>query len=123
MMPPLPALAAALTAFQTALADPQRTQRRMLADILAANRDTLYGRRHGFARIGCYETSPRTVPVAAYEDLRPLIERTAARARGLLTTEAVVCFEETGGSTGGAKPVPYTESLYAAFRRAVLPCR
>lgn len=121
MMPPLPALAAALTAFQTALADPQRTQRRMLADILAANCGTLYGRRHGFARIGCYEDFARAVPVAAYEDLRPLIERTATGGHGLLTAEAVVCFEETGGSTGGAKSVPYTESLYAAFRRAVLP--
>ena len=80
MMPPLPALAAALTAFQTALADPQRTQRRMLADILAANRDTLYGRRHGSRASAVMKTSPAPCPLAPYEDLPPA-DRTHGGAR------------------------------------------
>ncbi|UOP01639.1 GH3 family domain-containing protein [Kingella potus] len=78
-------------------------------------------RRHGFARIRSYEDFARALPVSDYDALRTLIGRTAAGESGLLAAEEVVCFEETGGSTGGAKAVPYTAGLYAAFRRAVLP--
>ncbi|UOP01640.1 hypothetical protein [Kingella potus] len=41
-MPPIPGLDAALARFQTALSDPQRTQRRILDGILRANCGTLY---------------------------------------------------------------------------------
>ncbi|EKY04399.1 GH3 auxin-responsive promoter [Neisseria sp. oral taxon 020 str. F0370] len=120
-MPTLPALSAALSRFQTALLQPQEAQRAVLRDIVQSGGGSLFGRRHGFSRIGGYEDFARAVPVSDYEGLRSLIDRAAAGEAGVLTVENPVCFEETGGSTGGAKLVPYTESLYAAFRRAVLP--
>ena len=61
------------------------------------------------------------VPIRDYDALRPWIERAAAGESGLLTTEPVIAFEETGGSTSGRKLIPYTQTSLAAFRAAVLP--
>ena len=43
-MPPFAGLTAALIRFQTALAQPKRTQQAVLADILHRNRDCAFGR-------------------------------------------------------------------------------
>lgn len=61
------------------------------------------------------------MPIASYDDLRPAIERMAAGEPEVLVSERVIAFEETGGSTGGAKLIPCGEESLAAFRRALLP--
>ena len=120
-MPPFTGLTAALTRFQTALAQPKRTQQAVLADILHRNRDCAFGREHRFAELKNYGDFARALPVRRYEDFSPSIGQIAAGRSGILTAEAISNFEETGGSSGGAKLIPYTDGLYAAFRRAVLP--
>ena len=45
----------------------------------------------------------------------------AAGEAGVLTSEPVIAFEETGGSASGRKLIPYTPASLAAFRAAVLP--
>ncbi len=116
-----PVLAQALRRFHTALADPQAAQQRILRDILAANAGSRFGQAHGFAGIGDYAAFARRVPVRTYEDFRADIEALADGEPARLTSEAVAYFEATGGSSGGAKLVPYTPVLLAAFQRAVLP--
>lgn len=120
-MPPFIGLTAALTRFQTALACPKQTQQAVLADILHRNRDCAFGREHRFAELKDYGDFARALPVRRYEDFSPSIGQIAAGRSGILTAEAISNFEETGGSSGGAKLIPYTDGLYAAFRRAVLP--
>lgn len=110
-----------LTGFRSALRGPETVQARVLRRILARNADCEIGRRFGFADIEGEEDFRRRVPVLAYDDLRPSIERMAHGEAGVLTSEPVLAWEETGGSSGGAKLVPYTASGLDAFRAGLLP--
>ncbi|MGZ5093003.1 MAG: GH3 auxin-responsive promoter family protein [Burkholderiales bacterium] len=107
--------------FRRLLVDPAQAQGRQLRSILDANAACAYGKRYGFASIEDYAEYRRRVPVVTYEDLRADIDRLAEGEQGLLTAEPVIAFEETGGSSGGAKLIPYTRSGLDAFRRALLP--
>lgn len=118
---PTALLAAALQRFQLAARQPEAAQQQILQQILQQNAASRFGRQHGFASIAGYSAFARQVPVRRYEDYRTDIEALAAGGSGLLTAEPVIQFEETGGSSGGAKLIPYTDSLLAAFRRGVLP--
>lgn len=120
---PLPTalLAAALKRFQVAARHPEAAQQQILQQILQQNAASVFGRRHGFADMAGYSAFAQQVPIRRYEDYRADIDALAAGGNGLLTAEPVIQFEETGGSSGGAKLIPYTASLLAAFRRGVLP--
>lgn len=93
----------------------------LLERILAENAASEFGHAHGFDRIDTVERFRARVPIRDHDALRPWIERSATGERGLLTTEPVIAFEETGGSTSGRKLIPYTRAGLAAFRAAVLP--
>ena len=88
---------------------------------LHRNRDTEYGRAHGFANINSIADFQNRVPVTQYEQLAPLINRVAAGEQGLLFHEPAIAFERTGGSSGGAKLIPYTATSLADFRNALVP--
>ncbi|WP_406690580.1 GH3 auxin-responsive promoter family protein [Saccharopolyspora sp. ID03-671] len=88
--------------------DMRGAQARVLADLLAFNADTEFGRRHGFARIGTMDEFRSAVPVQDYAAHAPLIERTAAGERGLLTADAPEVYFTSSGSTGASKKVPVT---------------
>lgn len=111
--------APAVSALKQAFADPERAQQQVLQRILADNRSSAFGRRHDFARLQNAEDFAAAVPIRRYEDFRADIERTAAGEQGLLTAAPVRLFEETGGSTAGAKLIPYTDALLDAFRRSL----
>ena len=96
-------------------------QARRLRAILVRNQDCEYGRSHGFAAIADPAAFAQRVPVVRYDALRGAIDRMADGERGVLVSDPVVAFEETGGSSGGAKLVPYTEAALASFRRGLLP--
>ena len=113
--------APALAAFQAALAAPQATQTQLLHTILQHNAHSQFGRRHGFAKLSGYADFAAAVPLGNYASHQHAIEQTAHGVPQLLSSEPVLMFEETGGSSGGAKLVPYTAALQAAFARAVLP--
>ena len=61
------------------------------------------------------------VEVRNYDAFRPWIDAIADGHATALTGERVLAFEETGGSTGGRKLVPYTRAALASFAAAVLP--
>lgn len=109
------------TRFLTALNQPRQTQVALLKRILAKNQDTEFGRRHRFSDIFGIEDYRRHVPVRTYEDFRSDVARVANGDSKVLTAEPVIAFEETGGSEGGGKHIPYTEDGLRGFRRAVLP--
>ncbi len=96
-------------------------QARRLQAILACNQDCEYGRTHGFAAIADPATYARRVPIVRYDALRDSIARMAAGERGVLVTAPIIAFEETSGSSGGAKLVPYTEDALASFQSGLLP--
>ncbi|RPI45257.1 MAG: GH3 auxin-responsive promoter, partial [Betaproteobacteria bacterium] len=107
--------------FRRLLSEPEAHQLRVLRAILRRNADCDFGRRHGFADIETFERYRARVPVARYEDLRAPIERMARGEAGVLTSEPVCAWEETGGSSGGAKLVAYTAAGLREFRAGLAP--
>lgn len=108
-------------AFVAALQDPLTTQTQQLCTILGKNRDCEYGRQYDFASIKTIEQYQARVPLIDYEQLTPAIKRMAAGEAAVLCSEDVHCFEQTGGSTHGAKTIPYTASALTAMRHALYP--
>lgn len=115
------AIAGAAARFRARLRLADEVQQRQLLEILLHNADTEYGRRYGFANIATYAQFRGQVPVSDYETLRASIERMAAGTANVLVPGLPLAFEETGGSTGGPKLLPYTPQSLASFRRALLP--
>ncbi len=107
-------------AFMRASRAPEEVQRSLLRSIIAANRDTDYGRRHGFSGIRTYEDF-RSVPVCGYEDLEGYISRIRQGGRAVLTAEEVLALVPTSGSSSATKLIPYTPSLLRQFRAALSP--
>jgi hypothetical protein len=97
------------------------TQQARLRRLVADNRDTAYGRAHGFASVSSLREWQERVPVVGFEELAPWVERAAQGEPGVLTTEPIRMFERTSGSTAANKLVPYTDRLLAEFSAATGP--
>jgi hypothetical protein len=106
-------------AFRRATRQVERTQAALLADMLRANRDTVFGRAHDFRRIDGPRDFQRRVPLSTYDDYADSIRRIAAGETGVLTAERIELLEPTSGSTRGEKLIPYTTTLRRQFQRAV----
>jgi hypothetical protein len=96
-----------------------KTQVEVLAAILQENRDTEFGRAHGFRTIAGAEAYQARVPLSRYEDYAQAIGRIAEGKHGVLTRARVELLEPTSGTTGGEKLIPYTAALRRQFQRAV----
>ena len=83
---------------------------------MAINRDTTFGREHGFADIARAQTFRERVPVQQYEMLRPYIERQRRTGEAALTTEAPLFYAQTSGTTGTPKYIPITPASLAMHR-------
>jgi len=105
--------------FRRATARVRAEQQAVLRGVLRANAATEFGKHYAFASIADTREYQDRVPVRTFEDLRPWIDRAAAGAQRLLTTEPVRLFEPTSGSTGASKLVPYTSSLRHEFQRGI----
>ena len=106
--------------FAVDLRFPRAAQKRRLRALLRANRDTAWGRRHGFASIRGQSDWSR-VPPSRYEDYREEIARAAAGEPGRLTAAPLLALEPTSGSGGATKLIPYTAALRFEFQAAIDP--
>ncbi len=61
------------------------------------------------------------VPLITYEEIRADVNAVAEGEEDILFAGSAVAFEMTGGSTGGAKLIPYTNKSFRDFQRAILP--
>jgi hypothetical protein len=101
--------------FRDALRDPQRGQAETLGRIMRIIAGSPYARSHGIGADVSYDTFAARVPIVEYEDLRPWIDREAATGVPQLSSEPAELFEQTSGSSGKSKLVPYTRSLLESF--------
>ena len=97
--------------------DPMRPQRKLLQKILHDNRNTTYGREHGFANIKQIQQFQQQAPVAEFEALRPYVEAEIERGEAALTAEPPVRYLRTSGTTGQPKDVPLTASHMKSLKR------
>ncbi|MCP3664621.1 MAG: GH3 auxin-responsive promoter family protein [Gammaproteobacteria bacterium] len=92
-----------------------------LETCLYRNRNTEYGQKFDFSTINSLQEYQRCVPLTNHEEISPLIERMAAGESDLLFSGIPVAFERTGGSTKGAKLIPYSSASLVDFRAALMP--
>lgn len=97
--------------------DPMLVQLELLAAIVRRNRDTTFGRKHGFESIDGYPAFALAVPVSDFERLRPFIDAEIESGAKSLTAEPPLCYVRTSGTTGVPKDIPLTPSHLEALRR------
>lgn len=107
--------------FERATRELERYQTDGLRALLRDNHDTAYGEAHGFSGIDSVAQYQARVPIVDYEHLSPFIDRIAKGELKVLTSEAVVMMERSGGSTSTNKLIPYTAGLLAEFSAATAP--
>jgi hypothetical protein len=104
--------------FVTAATYPGDTQSRLLQRVLDRNRDTRFGREHGFDRIKGYADFAQAIPVQTYETLRPYIEEQERTGEPSLSAERPVMYARTSGTTGQAKLLPVLPSTIREHKRS-----
>lgn len=107
-------------AFRHCHTEPQTAQRKRLASILDAAKESLFGHEHEFASIDCYETYAQRVPRMDWQDLQPWVDKSCTTDKIVLSAEQPLFFEPTSGSSSAIKLIPYTNALLQEFQRAVV---
>lgn len=87
---------------------PEQTQAALLRALLARNKNTQFGKTHGFAGLSRAEDYRRAVPAQTYEDLWPLMRRQELTGERCLTEERPVYYNRTSGTVGAPKNIPVT---------------
>jgi hypothetical protein len=106
-------------AFRRAVKNPEQAQAAILEKLLRQNADCAYGKRWQFSRLRGARDFQNALPIVSYEDLAPWMKRMTDGEQGVLTSERVLMFEKTSGSSDSAKYIPYTASLREEFRTAI----
>jgi hypothetical protein len=94
--------------FKALCRTPVQAQDRLLRQILEANADTEFGRRHGFGGLTSFQQFQERVPISTYEDLEPYITAEMNGQPNQLTKDPPVLFTTTSGTTGSRKYIPMT---------------
>jgi len=102
-----------------ALARPEEAQSRILRSQLRANKDTAFGRTHGFDCIDSPASFRERVPIRGYDDYAPWIERIVGGELRVLTADPVERLVPSSGSSAAAKLIPSTRSFRAEYARAI----
>ena len=89
----------------------------LLMQLIRKNQDTAYGQKYGFREIRSYADYAAKVPFSSFEDYEPYINRMFYFGqKNMLTTEDVVYFAHTSGTSGASKMIPCTrEALNILF--------
>lgn len=107
-----------LARYDKAVRTPRAIQQQFLFDQLQRERDTSYGRDHGFAGIHTLADFRHQVPIQRYEDLEPYIERVKqGETSALFHRQRVRMFALTSGTTQSRKFIPVTDRVLDNYRR------
>ncbi|MER9410710.1 GH3 auxin-responsive promoter family protein [Mesorhizobium sp. M0589] len=107
--------------FRAGLSGVETAQRGTLAGFISANGSTAFGKDRRFAEIRSAEAFRDLVPIADYAALQPYIGRAIGGEDGVLTTGPIRFIEQTGGSSGGSKNIPYTDTGLRSFTDCLYP--
>ncbi|MCZ6785693.1 MAG: GH3 auxin-responsive promoter family protein [Planctomycetota bacterium] len=93
-------------------------QREKLLGIVERNKETEFGRAHGFRRIKSPEDYAAAVPLSTAPDYHAAWKRIENGERNVLFADPVYAFALSSGTTGEPKKVPLTKALVRALKRA-----
>lgn len=78
---------------------PEEVQEEVLYQLLEIARDTEIGRKYEFETITSYKTFKERVPIASYEEIEPLIERTRKGEQNIFWPTSIKWFAKSSGTT------------------------
>ncbi|KOP38575.1 hypothetical protein DBB36_01490 [Flavobacterium sp. WLB] len=78
---------------------PNEVQEELLHNLLLASENTVIGKKYDFESINSYQTFTERVPIASYEELQPLIERTRQGEQGVFWESPIKWFAKSSGTT------------------------
>jgi hypothetical protein len=107
------------SAFRRAVKNPKKAQAAVLEKLLRQNSGCAFGKQCQFSHLRGARDFQKAVPIVTYEDLAPWMRRMMDGEHEVLTSERVLMFEKTSGSSDSAKYIPYTASLREEFRTAI----
>lgn len=107
--------------FRKAVNDVTKEQEKILNSLLEDNADTVYGKKYGFPDIKTIKDFQEKVPLTAYSDYSPYIDRISCGEKNILTSEPVIMLELSSGSTCASKLIPYTGKLKKEFQSGISP--
>ncbi|MBE9204312.1 GH3 auxin-responsive promoter family protein [Synechocystis salina LEGE 06099] len=98
--------------FNYALHQPEVEQERLKTKIIQRLIHTNYGQS-----LGITKDSPwSAIPIINYEDFYPwLKQQQASLTQSIITNEKIRSWQQTSGSSGASKQIPYTRGLLTAF--------
>ncbi|CAB3809106.1 hypothetical protein LMG28688_06923 [Paraburkholderia caffeinitolerans] len=99
---------------------PEQAQSQRLMALLAANRETTFGRQYGFASIASPDQFRERVPMQGAAGYLPWLERASRDAQPVLSAQAPLFFERTSGSTSRQKLIPYTPAFLREMQSAMV---
>ena len=83
-------------------------QDKVFKDLIISGQLCIYGKAHRFKEFNSYKDFQKHVPLADYEDFRPLIERISTGEKNVLWPGLPIYFAKTSGTTSGTKYIPIT---------------
>ncbi len=92
-------------------------QKRWLLKLIHKNRDTDYGRDHGFRTIQSLADFRRHIPIGGYERVEPYMARVRqGDIKALLADQRIHMFALTSGTTATRKTIPVNDQYLEAYR-------
>lgn len=89
---------------------PHEVQQKLLFALLAAAKDTEYGKKYDFNSIRTLSDFQQRLPVVAYEDIFPYIEKMMLGTQNVLWPSKVTWFAKSSGTTNArSKFIPVSE--------------
>lgn len=90
--------------------NPLEVQERIFNSLVDRAKDTEWGKKYGYADIRNLEDYQKRVPMSAYEDLFPYIDRLMKGEQNLLWPTKITCFSKSSGTTNAkSKFIPVSE--------------
>jgi len=96
---------------------PEAEQNSVLQSLLEKNKDTVFGKKYGFAEISSYEDYKKSVPVHNYEMLREYIEKQEEVKKPYLTYNNPIMYAQTSGTTDKPKLIPIFDETVRNYKK------
>lgn len=101
-------------ALRQVLKDPHHYQNKQFKRLIDYARHTEWGQLYNYDEITDYSTFHQRIPISAYEDIQPFIERMMKGGKDILWPGTTTWFSKSSGTTGSrSKFIPVSEDNFA----------
>ncbi len=94
----------------------RETQGALLDRVVRGNRETAFGKEHGFGTATSIADYRRQVPIRLWGEISPYVDQALRGQHETLIADAPVLYHWTSGTTGTPKMIPFTRNCDAAAR-------